>query len=72
MATEPHCLSAFASLLHSSKIDANVIADAKCDQTFVPEHDVLWRNLFPWSWCNKQSLDASLVKTNEDLLKPAH
>ena len=34
METETHCLSAFASLLHSAKIDANVIADAKCDQIF--------------------------------------
>ena len=34
METETHCLSAFASLLHSAKIEANVIVDAKCDQTF--------------------------------------
>ena len=34
METETHCLSAFASLLHSAKIEANVNVDAKCEQTF--------------------------------------
>ena len=59
-------------LLHSAKHDANVDVDAKCDQTFTSQTRCSLVNLFPWSWCNKQSPDASSVKMNEDLLKPTH